>query len=55
MVVSCQHDEDKDLDGLRREIIQRIIVPGLRELPPDPKTEVFTTGRGSSSAVSRQA
>ena len=46
VVVSCQHDEDKDLDGLRREIIQRIIVPGLRELPPDPKTEVFVNPSG---------
>ncbi len=46
VVVSCQHDEDKDLDGLRREIIQHIIVPGLRELPPDPKTEVFVNPSG---------
>ena len=46
VVVSCQHDEDKDLDELRREIIRHVIVPALRDLYPDPKTEVFVNPSG---------
>lgn len=46
MVVSCQHDEDKDLDELRREIIRHVIVPALRDLYPDHKTEVFINPSG---------
>ena len=46
VVVSCQHDEDKDLDELRREIIRHVIVPALRDLYPDPKTEVFINPSG---------
>ncbi len=46
VVVSCQHDEDKDLDGLRREVIRHVIVPSLRELYPDPKTGVFVNPSG---------
>ena len=46
VVVSCQHDEDKDLDELRREIIRHVIVPALRGLYPDPKTEVFVNPSG---------
>ncbi|MCI8479218.1 MAG: methionine adenosyltransferase [Oscillospiraceae bacterium] len=41
VAVSCQHDADKDLDELRREILRRVIVPALRTLYPDPDTEVF--------------
>ena len=41
VVVSCQHDEGKDLEELRREIIRHVIVPALRDLYPDPETEVF--------------
>ena len=46
VVVSCQHDADKDMDELRREIIRHVIVPALRDLYPDPKTEVFINPSG---------
>lgn len=46
VVVSCQHDEGKDLEELRREIIRHVIVPALRNLYPDPKTEVFINPSG---------
>ena len=46
VVVSCQHDADKDLHQLRREITRHVIVPALRELYPDPKTEVLITPSG---------
>lgn len=46
VVVSCQHDADKETDELRREIIRRVIVPALRDLPPDPNTEVFVNHSG---------
>ena len=46
VVVSCQHDADKDLDELRREITRHVIVPALRELYPDHKTEVFINPSG---------
>ncbi len=46
VVVSCQHDEGKDLEELRREIIRHVIVPALRDLYPDHKTEVFINPSG---------
>ena len=46
VVVSCQHDADKDLDELRRKITRHVIVPALRDLYPDPKTEVFINPSG---------
>ena len=46
VVVSCQHDADKDMDELRQEIIRHVIVPALRNLYPDPKTEVFINPSG---------
>ena len=46
VVVSCQHDADKELDELRREVTRHVIVPALRELYPDPKTEVFINPSG---------
>ena len=46
IVVSCQHDEDKDLDELRREIVRHVIVPALQELDPDRETEVFINPSG---------
>ena len=46
VVVSCQHDTDKDLEELRREIIRYVIVPALRGMYPDPKTEVFINPSG---------
>lgn len=46
IVVSCQHDEAKDLDELRREIVRHVIVPALQELDPDQETEVFINPSG---------
>ncbi len=46
VVVSCQHDEGKDLEELRREVIRHVIVPALRDLYPDPRTEVFINPSG---------
>lgn len=46
VVVSCQHSADKDMDELRREITRHVIVPALRELYPDHKTEVFINPSG---------
>ncbi|MBD5085651.1 MAG: methionine adenosyltransferase [Clostridiales bacterium] len=46
LVVSCQHDADKDLHQLRREITRHVIVPALRELYPDPKTEILINPSG---------
>ena len=46
VVVSCQHDADKDMDELRREIIRHVIAPALRDLYPEPNTEVFINPSG---------
>ena len=46
VVVSCQHDADKDMDELRREIIRHVIVPALRDLYPDHETEAFVNPSG---------
>ena len=46
VVVSCQHDAGKDLEELRREIIRHVIVPALRVLYPEPKTEVLVNPSG---------
>ena len=46
VVVSCQHDEDKDLAELRSEITRTVIVPALRSLYPDHRTEVFINPSG---------
>jgi S-adenosylmethionine synthetase len=46
VVVSCQHDPDKDLKQLRREILRRVITPALRELPPDEDTEILINPSG---------
>ena len=42
VVVSCQHDPDKDMEILRREIQTEVIQPALRELPPDEGTETVS-------------
>ena len=46
VVVSCQHSRNKELNELRREITRRVIDPALRDLPPDPSTEVFVNPSG---------
>ena len=46
VVVSCQHDADKDLEDLRQEILAFVITPALRELPPDGDTELLINPSG---------
>lgn len=46
VVVSCQHDPDKDLEELRREIRAEVIRPALRELSPDADTEILINPSG---------
>ncbi len=46
VVVSCQHDEDKDLAELHSEITRNVVVPALRSLYPDHRTEVFINPSG---------
>ena len=46
VVVSCQHDAGKDLHQLRREITRHVITPALRELQPDPQTEILINPSG---------
>lgn len=46
VVVSCQHDADKDMDELRREIREHVIGPALRELPADRDTEILINPSG---------
>lgn len=46
VVVSCQHDADKDLEELRQEILAFVITPALRELPPDADTELLINPSG---------
>ena len=45
-VLSCQHDEEKDLEELRKELTRSVIVPALRELYPDHETEVLINPSG---------
>ena len=37
VVASCQHDEGKDLEELRREVLERVITPALRGAAPGPR------------------
>lgn len=46
VVLSCQHEEDADLDALRRDLTQYVILPSLRELPPDERTEILINPSG---------
>ena len=46
VVVSCQHDADKDMGELRREILKSVITPALRMLPPDEATEILINPSG---------
>ena len=46
VVVSCQHDADKDLDQLRQEIMRHVIVPAMAEIPLDPQTQVLINPSG---------
>lgn len=46
VVLSCQHDEEKDLEELRKELTRSVIVPALRDLYPDHETEVLINPSG---------
>lgn len=46
VVVSCQHDANKNLEELRREILESVITPALGELPPDEGTEILINPSG---------
>lgn len=46
VVVSCQHDADKDPAQLRNEITRHVVVPALRDLYPDPQTKVLLNPSG---------
>ncbi len=46
VVVSCQHDEDKDICQLRDEIMVHVFQPALAELPIDEETEVLINPSG---------
>jgi S-adenosylmethionine synthetase len=46
VVVSCQHDADKDMGELRREIQEHVIDPALRELPANADTEILINPSG---------
>ena len=46
VVVSCQHDEEKNLEELRKEVTRHVIVPALRDLYPDHETEVLINPSG---------
>ena len=46
VVLSCQHEEDADLDALRRDLMQYVVLPSLRELPPDDRTEILINPSG---------
>ena len=46
VVLSCQHDPEKDLDQLREELMDHVIQPALRELPPDADTEILLNPSG---------
>lgn len=46
VVVSCQHDAEKNLPALRREVMEHVISPALRELPADRDTELLINPSG---------
>ena len=46
VVVSCQHDADKDLAQLRHEVMRYVVVPAMVELPLGPQTQVLINPSG---------
>ncbi len=46
VVVSCQHDESKDMNQLRREIRRLVVEPALASFPPDGDTEILINPSG---------
>ena len=46
VVVSCQHEEDKDVEQLRHEVLKLVIEPALFGFPFDSDTEVLINPSG---------
>ena len=46
VVVSCQHEEEKDLRILEKEIREKVLLPALRLLPPDENTRILINPSG---------
>lgn len=46
VVLSCQHDADKDVEQLRREIMESVITPALKDFPADQDTEILINPSG---------
>lgn len=46
VVLSCQHDADKDVEQLRREIMESVIAPALKDFPADQDTEILINPSG---------
>ena len=46
VVISCQHEPDKALTDLRREVMEYVVMPALQELPPDEETEILINPSG---------
>ena len=44
--LSCQHAPEKDLGQLQAELMDHVIQPALRELPPDVETEILINPSG---------
>lgn len=46
VVVSCQHEEDMDLESLREEIHDKVLKPAFWDFPLDKETRVFLNPGG---------
>lgn len=46
VVVSCQHQKEKDLKTLEKEIRSKVLRPALRPLPPDEETKILFNPSG---------
>lgn len=46
VVLSCQHDPEKDLDQLREGLMDHVIQPALQELPPNGEAEILINPSG---------
>ena len=54
VVVSCQHEEEKDLRILEKEIREKVLLPALRLLPPDENTRILINPSGRFVQAGRQ-
>lgn len=46
VVVSCQHEEEKNLKKLEKEIREKVLCPALRLLPADERTKIWINPSG---------